>query len=105
MITIQDIAEAFKASLNEELQALGAETLQRVADAGEYEHPVQFVTTTDTPHRWSSGPSLSNADSRTGYSPIASLDRAQEIAAEEHVGGYNESRTDTAFGILWEYKP
>ena len=106
MITIQDIAEAFKASPNTELQELGEQTLQSLLEATQYEHPVKFITTRDTPHAWSSGASMSSLDRNgLGYSEIASLDRAREIAAEEHVGGHNESRTDTAFGILWEYKP
>lgn len=65
----------------------------------------EFFYTTEYPHQWSSGPQVFTLNpNKAGYPPIESLEEAKELAEKFKVGGYNESRCVTTYGVQRIYK-
>lgn len=59
-----------------------------------------FFYTRDTPHRWSSGPSIVTFED--DGSPIASLERAKELAQEKTRGKWgDEDFVKTTYGVYY----
>lgn len=62
----------------------------------------EYFYTTLYPHEWSSGPSMSTLNPDRGYRPIASLEEAKAIAEKLAVGGYDERRCVTTYGVNYK---
>jgi hypothetical protein len=59
-----------------------------------------FFYTTDTPHQWSSGASISKINDDFGY--ITSLAEAKALAEKKVVKSYGDNRVSTTYGIQFE---
>ena len=62
----------------------------------------EFFYTTNHPHQWSSGPSMSTLNPDKGYAKIESLEEAKELAEKFRVGGYDERRCVTTYGVHYK---
>lgn len=61
-----------------------------------------YFYTTHYPHEWSSGPSMNTLNPDNGYQRIASLEEAKALAEKLAVGGYDERRCVTTYGVQYE---
>jgi hypothetical protein len=60
-----------------------------------------YFYTTYYPHEWSSGPTMSTLNPNNGYERIQSLEEAKELAEKLAVGGYDERRCVTTYGVQY----
>lgn len=61
----------------------------------------EYFYTTDNPHQWSSGPTMSTLNPDKGYVKIESLEEAKELAEKFKVGGYGDRRCVTTYGVQY----
>jgi len=66
----------------------------------DYHSPVKYFYTTEYPHRWGSGPVM-NQWNPDKHEYIQSLEEAKAIAEAKAVGGYEESRCVTTYGMTY----
>jgi hypothetical protein len=62
----------------------------------------QYFYTTNHPHKWNTGPSMSTVNPDNDFMPIESLEEAKELAEKFKVGGWNEDRCVTTYGIQYK---
>lgn len=62
----------------------------------------EFFYTTYYLHQWSSGPTMSGLNPERGYQKIESLEEAKELAEKFAVGGYDERRCETTYGVHYK---
>lgn len=60
-----------------------------------------YFYTTNHPHQWSSGPSMSTLNPTNGFAQIQSLEEAKALAEKFRVGGYSEDRCVTTYGVQY----
>lgn len=58
-----------------------------------------YFYTTNHPHQWSSGPTMCPLNPDNGYQRIESLEEAKGLAEKFAVGGYDERRCVTTYGV------
>lgn len=62
----------------------------------------EFFYTTNHPHQWSSSPTMMTLNPDNGYSRIESLEEAKALAEKFKVGGYDERRCVTTYGVHYK---
>lgn len=67
---------------------------------------MEFFYTTDTPHEWSSGPTVHTLNADRGFKRIESLEEAEELARKAQKGepGYS-GHVRVAWGVKFEEVP
>jgi hypothetical protein len=61
----------------------------------------EYFYTTNHPHQWSSGPTMSTLNPDKEFARIESLEEAKVLAEKFKVGGYNENRCVTTYGVQY----
>lgn len=61
----------------------------------------EYFYTTEHPHEWGSGPTMSTLNPDRGYERIESLEEAKGLAEKMAVGGYGERRCVTTYGVQY----
>lgn len=60
-----------------------------------------YFYTTNHPHQWSSGPTMSTRNPDNGYAHIQSLEEAKELAEKFAVRSAGDRRCDTTYGVQY----
>lgn len=64
----------------------------------------EFFYSTNYPHKWGNGPIMSTVNPDRGHERIASLEEAKELAEKFKVGGWEENRCDTTYGVFYRVR-